>query len=123
MSNKSLYERIGGETAISQTVIKLYDKILDDPELSPFFENIDVDRLRNSQKAFVTLAFGGNNHYTGKNLRASHQNSVKNGLNNKHFDLVVMHLTNSMRELGVSEELIKEATDIVETTRTDVLCL
>lgn len=117
----SLYERIGGESAMRAAVIKMYDKILSDGELAPFFENIDVNVLRNSQTAFVTFAFGGPNHYTGKTMRSAHANSVKNGLNDRHFDLVAGHLKAAMEELGVSADLIAEALAIVETTRSDVL--
>lgn len=118
---QSLYERIGGESAVKATVIKLYDKILDDPELAPFFENIDVERLRLSQSAFVTYAFGGMKHYSGKSMRAAHHHAVAQGLSGLHFDLVAGHLKSALQELGVASVLIDEALAIVETTRNDVL--
>lgn len=119
--NPSLFQRIGGEAAVGATVIKLYDKILDDALLAPFFENSDVDVLRRSQQAFVTFAFGGPNQYTGRNLRAAHEKSVKAGLSDEHFDRVAVHLASAMRELGVAEPLIQEALAIVGSTRADVL--
>ncbi len=118
---KSLYDRIGGDSAVKMTVLKLYGKILNDDDLAPFFDNIDVDRLRNSQAAFVTYAFGGKTAYEGRSLRSAHGNSVKNGLNDKHFDLVAKYLNESMEELGVAEDLIEEAMNIVGSTRNDVL--
>lgn len=119
--NPSLYERIGGEAAVRATVIKMYDKILDDPELAPFFENSDVDRLRQSQAAFVTYAFGGPNHYHGQSLRAAHKHAVEGGLSDRHFDLTAAHLKAAMQELNVAEDLIAEALAIVSATRADVL--
>lgn len=119
--SRSLFERIGGELAVSATVLKLYSKLLDDPALAPFFEDIDVDRLRLSQSAFVTYAFGGPNHYSGKSMRVAHTSSVAKGMNDLHFDLVAGHLQAAMQELNVPEELIAEALAIVETTRADVL--
>lgn len=119
--SKSLYERIGGEAAVSATVLKMYDKILDDPELAPFFEEINVNALRHSQAAFVTYAFGGPNHYSGNGLRSAHKNAVKHGLNDHHFDKVAGHLKAAMQELSVPEELIEEALSIVGSTRNDVL--
>lgn len=120
---KSLFERIGGEAAVQATVIKMYGRILDDDALAPFFENIDIDALRLSQSAFVTYAFGGPNHYTGKGLRHAHARPVENGLNSVHFDLVANHLKSAMQELNVPAELIAEALAIVESTRADVLGL
>jgi hemoglobin len=121
MLERSLYERIGGESAVRTTVLKMYDKILDDPALAPFFENIDVERLRLSQSAFVTFAFGGPNHYNGKSLRAAHRHSVQNGLSDSHFDKVAQHLQAAMEELSVPANLIAEALAIVGSTRADVL--
>lgn len=120
---KSLFERIGGEAAVTATVLKMYDKILDDELLAPFFENIDVEKLRLSQSAFVTYAFGGPNHYTGKRLRQAHATAVSQGMSGTHFDLVAAHLKTAMQELNVPAELITEALAIVDSTRDDVLGL
>lgn len=119
--SKSLYERVGGEAAVKATVIKMYDKILSDDELAPFFDDVDVERLRLSQSAFVTYAFGGPNNYTGKSMRIAHAGAVARGLNDHHFDLVAGHLKSAMQELKVPSELIDEALTIVASTRNDVL--
>lgn len=119
--NQSLFERIGGEAAVKATVLKMYEKILDDALLASYFENIDVELLRLSQSAFVTYAFGGPNHYTGKSLRNAHKGAVKKGLTDIHFDRVAIHLKTAMEELNVPGELIAEALAIVGSTRNDVL--
>ena len=118
---ESLYERIGGDIAVKATVAKLYEKILDDELLADFFDGIDIDRLRRSQSAFVTMAFGGPNQYNGQGLRNAHKGLVARGLSDKHFDATAGHLKTAMQELNVSNELIEEALSIVETTRKDVL--
>lgn len=117
----SLYTRIGGAAAVRATVVKLYEKILSDDLLIPFFENTDVDRLRASQITFVTYAFGGANNYTGRSIRNAHEKSVKNGLSDKHFDAVAGHLKSAMEELNVPADLIDEALKIVGSTRNAVL--
>ena len=121
MSETTLYERIGGDPAVSATVAKLYEKILEDDLLAPFFDDVDIDTLRRSQQAFVTLAFGGPNHYTGRGMRNAHAKSMKNGLSDKHFDAVANHLADAMRELSVPQEFINESLVIIESTRNDVL--
>lgn len=118
---KSLYDRIGGESAVRSTVVKLYDKILDDEMLAPFFENSNVDALRRSQNAFVTYAFGGSTLYKGRTLRGAHKNAVSHGLTDIHFDTVAKYLREAMEELGVPVNLIAEAMQIVGETRDDVL--
>jgi len=116
-----LYERLGGQPAIRATVTKLYQKILHDPELAAFFRNIDIDRLRHSQTAFVSHAFGAPSTYQGKSLRDVHAKAVQNGLSDKHFDRVVLHLRDAMTELNIPESLIQEALAIVASTKQDVL--
>jgi len=120
---KPLFERIGGDAAVKATVVKMYDKILDDDLLAPFFEDIDVDRLRHSQSAFVTYAFGGPNYYTGQSMRNAHKGAVAQGISDEHFDRVATHLKSAMEELNVSADLIAEALAIVGSTRADVLGL
>tara|TARA_B100001564_G_C20647049_1_gene674924 strand:+ start:812 stop:1186 length:375 start_codon:yes stop_codon:yes gene_type:complete len=120
--NATLFDRIGADDAVTATVAKLYEKILADDQLSIFFEGVDMERLRRSQKSFVTMAFGGPNHYEGPHLRKAHQHLVDKGLNGHHFDLVARYLDESMQELGVPEDLRSEALTIVASTRNDVLC-
>lgn len=122
MDQRSLYDRLGGSTAVQATVTKLYEKVLSDPLLIPFFKDVDVERLRRSQAAFVTVAFGGPTSYNGKSMRQAHQHLVARGLGDRHFDAVAGHLQAALTELGVAAELIAEALAIVETTRADVLC-
>lgn len=116
-----LFERIGGKEAVTETVMRLYKRILGDALLCPFFEDINVDRLRSSQTAFVTMAFGGPNEYMGASLRKAHERLVARGLSDAHFNAVAGHLKAVLEELGVADDLIAEALAIVETTRHDVL--
>ena len=118
---KTLYERIGGHAAVLATVTKLYGKILEDERLIPFFENIDVEKLRSSQYEFVKKAFGGPSAFQNQDIRRAHANLVKNGLNSEHFDLVAGHLQSVLKELNVPEDMITEALLIIDSTRDDVL--
>src|SRR5688572_5856528 len=68
----SLYERLGGESAIMEAVDLFYDKVLADPLTAPFFAGFDMDGQTKKQVAFMTVAFGGPNEYRGRNLRSAH---------------------------------------------------
>lgn len=114
---QSLYDRIGGERVVRATVAKICDKILGDPTLAPFFEKVGIDVLRHSQSAFVTYAFGGMNHYSGKAMHSSQQGAAAHALTEVHFDLVTGHLVAAMQELRVPEELIAEALAIAGSER------
>ena len=117
----SLYERLGGHAAINAAVDLMYQKILADNRISHFFRGVNMDHLRAKQKAFLTMAFGGPNNYTGKDLREGHKYLVVRGLTDKHFDAVAEHIKATLKELGVSEALIAEVLAIAESVRDQVL--
>lgn len=121
MSEKSLYERLGGADGVRAVVVRLYEKLLTDPELSPFFAGVNVEALRNSQHAFVSVATGGPNKYTGQSLIVAHARLVKKGLTDKHFDGVIDHFKAVMKDLGVLSVFVEEAVAILESTREQVL--
>lgn len=118
----SLYNRLGGLSAVNAAVEKMYDKILRDPLLSPFFAGLDMARQRRSQVAFMITAFGGPHQYTGADLTKAHAGLVKDkGLSDVHFDAVAGHLKAALTELDVPSALITEVLTLVGTTRGAVL--
>jgi truncated hemoglobin YjbI len=119
--SKTLYERIGGEAAVNAAVDVFYRKVLKDKRINQFFEGVDMDKQAGKQKAFLTMAFGGPNKYTGEDMRKGHAHLVERGLNNSHFDAVLENLGATLKELGVADNLIAEAAAIAESTRKDVL--
>ena len=120
-TNKTLYERIGGEPAVNAAVDIFYRKVLNDYRINRFFDGVDMEKQAAKQKAFLTMAFGGPHSYTGEDMRKGHAHLVKMGLDNSHFDAVVENLGATLIELNVPEELINEVVAICETTRNDVL--
>lgn len=117
----SLYERLGGEAAVNAAVDLFYGKVLADYRINRFFDKTDMAKQVEHLKAFMTVAFGGPNNYTGRSLRDSHARMVKMGLGDSHFDAVMEHLGATMQELNVPVELIQEATALVESVRDEVL--
>lgn len=117
-----LFEQLGGEAAVDAAVDIFYRKVLADDRINGFFEGVDMDKQALKQKAFMTMAFGGPNNYTGEDMRKGHAHLVKKGLNDSHFDAVAENLVASLKELKVADNLIEGVVAIVESTRDDVLC-
>ena len=117
----TLFERVGGEPAMSAAVDVFYRKVLADESLSRFFEDVDMERQAAKQKAFLTMVTGGPANYSGQDMRAGHAHLVKMGLNDSHFDAVVGHLAATLKELGVSDADIAEVGKIANSVRDDVL--
>ena len=120
-STSSLFEQLGGAAAVEAAVDIFYRKVLSDDRVSHFFDDVDMDRQRGKQKAFLTMAFGGPHGYTGKDLRTGHAHLVTTGLNDSHFDAIIELLGGTLQDLGVSPALIAQVAAIAESTRKDVL--
>lgn len=114
----SVYESIGGAAAVDAAVDIFYRKVLSDELISGFFETIDMDTQRAKQKSFLTMAFGGPNEYTGKDMREAHKHMK---LNEDHFNAVANHLVATLQELSVAQEYIDEIVDIALSVKDDVL--
>lgn len=117
----SLFEKIGGMPAVDAAVEIFYTKVMADESISHFFRWTHMKSQNAKQKAFLAYAFGAPLKYSGKNMRDAHAHLVEKGLTGKHFDAVMKHLTSTLFDLGVSDELIAEARKIAESTRVDVL--
>jgi len=119
----TLFEQIGGEGAVDAAVDIFYRKVLSDDSISHFFETTDMEAQHAKQKAFLTMAFGGPNNYTGTDMRTAHAPLVAKGLNESHFNAVAGHLQATLEELNVPENLIAEVMAIAGSTKDDVLGL
>ena len=119
----NLFEKIGGAGAVDAAVDIFYRKVLTDDTISHFFETTDMDAQRAKQKAFLTMAFGGPNNYTGADMRTAHAPLVAKGLNDSHFGAVAGHLQATLEELNVPADLIAEVMAIAASTHDDVLGL
>jgi hemoglobin len=118
MTEKSLYERIGGDAAVDAAVDIFYRRVLGDDRIAHHFESVDMDAQREKQKAFLAFAFGGPNAYTGRDLRAAHS---RMSLGEGDFDAVIGHLSSTLESLRVPAPLIGEVARIALSVKNDVL--
>jgi len=92
----TVYEQLGGEPAIDAAVDNFYRRVLNDPYVTPFFEN-------------------GPNKYTGMDMREGHKHLVKMGLDDTHFDHILCHLRSTLADLGVASDLIGTVIGVAES--------
>lgn len=114
----SLYDKIGGEAAVNAAVDIFYRKVLADDRISQFFDTVDMEGQHAKQKAFLTMAFGGPNSYTGKDMREAHKHM---DLTEEHFGAVAENLVGTLQELEVPQEYIDEIVAIALSVKDDVL--
>ncbi|MBW4604641.1 MAG: group 1 truncated hemoglobin [Calothrix sp. FI2-JRJ7] len=119
----TLFEKLGG-VAVDLAVDKFYERVLKDDRIKHFFTDVNMVKQRAHQKAFLTYAFGGTDEYDGRYMREAHKELVeKQGLNSEHFDAVAQDLMETLKEMGVSQDLLAEVAAVATAPqhRKDVL--
>ncbi|MCA9682560.1 MAG: group 1 truncated hemoglobin [Myxococcales bacterium] len=118
---EALFQRLGGRGTVTAAAGLLYQKVMADERLAPFFADIDLPAQIKKQTAFMTMAFAGPHDYDGRDLRTAHASLVARGLNDAHFAAILEHLGATLRELGVPDGPIGEVMAIMGATKADVL--
>jgi hemoglobin len=101
-----LFEQFGGAERLSQIVHDMYDRVLSDPELAPFFKDVDLTRLHRMQYQFLASALDGPADYTGAELTAIHRGR---GITSHHFAIFCGHFADAAESHGVGNASIDAA--------------
>jgi hemoglobin len=120
----TLFEKLGGEGAVTAAVDKFYERVLNDDRVKHFFADVDMKKQKGHQAAFLTYAFGGAPQYDGRTMRAAHKKLVEEqGLKGEHFDAIAEDLVLTLQEMGVGQDLIDEVVAVAGAPqhRSDVL--
>ena len=100
--------------AIRAAVDIFYGKLLADPALRGVFRDVDMPRLKGHQRAFVLQALGGASLYAGRDLQTAHLGLQ---IDDAQFTVALAHLVESLREVGVADEVIERAHADIEELR------
>lgn len=95
---KSLYERLGGQPAVSAVVDEFAGNVLKDERINKKFAKSDANRLVTNLKAFVCFATGGPCKYEGRDMASSHKGmAVTEG----EFNALVEDLVKALDKFNV----------------------
>ena len=108
MHPSTLYERVGGEAGVGRLVEAFYARVLADPELSPFFAQVPMDKLRRMQVEFFSSALGGPLQYAGRPLAHVHQGR---GITKEHLRRFTEHLLATLATLQLNPQDIQSIYD------------
>ena len=100
MAETTLYERLGERAGIRALVDDFYDRLVADDDLGPFFEDADVDRLRETQTDFLCEAAGGPETYDAAPVKEAH---IDVPFEPAHIERAVGALYESLDEYDVPE--------------------
>ena len=116
----SIYDSIGGASAVRAAVDDFYVRVLADPKLAPFFTETDMDRLKAHQRSFIAAAIGGPEIFAGRDMATAHAGL---GIGDTEFDAVVGHLVDTLTGLGVPEDTIGQIGAALTPLRGDIVTM
>ncbi|MDJ0787296.1 MAG: group 1 truncated hemoglobin [Myxococcota bacterium] len=99
--SETLYHRVGGEAGVHDLIGTFYQRVFADPELRPFFEGIELEKLERMQREFFAAALDGPSLYTGRPIAEAHYGL---GIQPKHLRRYLDHLLATLESTGLSED-------------------
>lgn len=89
----TLYDDLGGEPAIRAIIDHMLELALDDPKMSPIFENSNIDRLKGILFIHTCHIAEGPCEYKGQDMRRAHDGL---GIRTWHFNKLVENMQSGM---------------------------
>lgn len=109
MTNLPYYDQLGGAAVLPDMVQSFYTRVLDDPDLRPYFTGADMPNLKRHMAILLASILGGPVAYKGRDLAEAHHDLK---INERDYGKVGDILLGLMREHGVGKEVL----DHVATT-------
>ena len=98
-TKSTLYERLGGEQAITAVIAEFFNRMMQDDRVNHHFIGINIEELRQKQITnFMSYAISGTPLYDKAALREAHT-----GLNitSEEYEIAIKHLNSSLRKYNV----------------------
>lgn len=116
--SKSLYERLGGKSAITAIVNDLVDAHACNPIVKPRFQNRDLETSKRMAAEFMCMGSGGPDPYTGKGLLKVHEGM---NISEREFIATMDDLADVLDKHQVGEREQNEVVGIFMKLKADVL--
>ncbi|CAH2405657.1 MULTISPECIES: group I truncated hemoglobin [Mesorhizobium] len=115
---KSLYERLGGQPAITAVVDRFVANLAADKRINTFFANSDIPAFKSKLVDQVCQASGGPCTYTGKDMKAAHQGL---GITEADFNALVEDLTAALDHFKVPKQEKDELLGLLAPMKSDIV--
>lgn len=99
-TEKSLYDRLGGKTAIIAVVDDFVGRVATDTRINGKFANANIPRLKSMLVDQICQASGGPCSYTGRDMKSTHAGM---GVSSTDFDALVGDLVATLNKFKVPE--------------------
>lgn len=103
LPDPELWERLGQGELLNDILHAFYKEVYEDPQLSPFFKSVTIERAIQKQYNFLYMLMTGEEVFMGARPRNSHHWMV---ISNELFDYRERMMERHMRSFGLEDRFI-----------------
>ena len=121
MTEKTLYERLGGYDAIAAVANDLLPRLMSDPQLGRFWENRGEDGINREKQLLIDYLCsnaGGPLLYTGRDNKTSHRVM---GISESDWEKFVDHLNATLDKFQLPQQERSDVIAFIESTKSDIV--
>ena len=121
MTEKTLYDRLGGYDAITAVVNELLPRLMSDSQLERFWNNRGEDGLNREKQLLIDYlcsSAGGPLLYTGRDNKTSHKGM---GISESDWEKLIGHLNATLDIFQLPQQERSDLLDFIESTRADIV--
>ncbi len=121
MSDKTLYERLGGYDAIAAVAGDLLPRLQGDPQLGRFWENRAEDGIAREKQLlidYLSASAGGPMLYTGRDMKLSHAGM---GIDESDWSVFIGHVEATLDHFAVAEAEKNDVLAFIGSTKADIV--
>jgi hemoglobin len=118
MTEKSLYDRLGGKPAITAVVDDFVGRVAADNRINEKFTNADLPRLKTMLVDQICQASGGPCTYTGRDMKTAHAGM---GISSAEFEALVRDLVATLNKFKVPEQEKNELLAALGPMKNDIV--
>ncbi len=121
MSDKSLYERLGGYDGIVGAVDEILPRLAGDAQLGRFWQNRGEDGIARERQLlidFLSDASGGPMYYTGRGMTLTHKGM---GIGESDWTVFTGHIAAALDNLSVGEPERGDVLGFMESLKGEVV--
>ena len=121
MSEKTLYERLGGYDAIASMANDLLPRMQADAQLSRFYQHRGEDGLRRSRQLlidFLCVNAGGALYYSGRDMKVTHKGMK---ISESDWSKFLGHLNATLESLQIPPVERGEVVALMQSTKPDIV--
>lgn len=121
MSNKTLYERLGGYDAICAVANDLLPRLQTDPQLARYWQHRAENGLNREKQLlidFLCSSAGGPLYYTGRDMKISHKGMK---ISESDWSAFLGHVNATLEAFRVPQPERDQVVAFVQSTKPDIV--